>query len=102
MSNNLEWLEDWYQRQCDGAWEHNQGIHLESLHRPGWRLTINLEGTSAQDALPNRLSLDTSGEEWIDCTISASRFEGAGDPHRLEQIIGIFRRWVEAPSRVES
>ncbi|HEX4065926.1 MAG TPA: immunity 53 family protein [Acidobacteriaceae bacterium] len=98
MSDNLEWLEDWYQRQCDGAWEHNQGIRLESLRMPGWRLTISLEGTSAENAAPNRLVFGTSGEEWIDCTISSERFEGAGDPRRLEQIIGVFRKWVEAPS----
>lgn len=102
MPDNLEWLEDWYQRQCDGDWEHNQGLRLESLRRPGWRLTINLEGTTAQDAVPNHLSLDTSGEEWINCSISADRFEGAGDPRRLEQIIGIFRRWVEAPRQAGS
>lgn len=95
MPNNLEWLEDWYQRQCDGDWEHREGIRLESLRRPGWRLTISLEGTTAENTPPNRLSLDTSGEEWIDCTISGERFEGAGDPRRLEQIIGIFRKWVD-------
>jgi hypothetical protein len=97
MPNNLEWLEDWYQRQCDGDWEHTQGIRLESLPRRGWRLTISLEGTSAQDIVPNRLNFGTSGEEWIDCSISEARFEGAGDPRRLEQIIGVFRKWVEEP-----
>ncbi len=100
MPDNLEWLEGWYQRQCDGAWEHTEGIRLESLRRPGWRLTINLEGTTAQNAAPNRLSLDTSGEEWIDCSICAERFEGAGDPRRLEQIIGIFRKWVDGPRQM--
>jgi hypothetical protein len=98
MSDNLEWLEDWYQRQCDGAWEHNQGIRLESLRMRGWRLIISLEGTSAENAAPNQLHFGTSGEEWIDCTISPERFEGAGDPRRLEQIIGVFRKWVEAPT----
>lgn len=106
MSNNLEWLENWYQRQCDGAWEHNHGMRLESLRRRGWRhgwrLTISLEGTSAQNASPNRLALDTSGDEWIDCTLTAERFEGSGDPHRLEQIIGVFRRWVESPRQTNS
>jgi hypothetical protein len=97
MPNNLEWLEGWYQSQCDGKWENLQGIRLESLRRSGWRLVISLEGTSAQNAAPNRLSLDTSGDEWLDCSISGERFEGAGDPRRLEQIIGIFRRWVETP-----
>ena len=63
-------------------------------------MTISLEGTTAQNAEPNRLSLDTSGEEWIDCTISGERFEGAGDPRRLEQIIGIFRKWVDGPRQM--
>lgn len=98
MSNNLEWLEDWYQRQCDGAWEHNEGIRLESLCRPGWRLTISLEGTSAQGAPPNRMNFDSSGGEWIDCTLKEGRFEGTGDPRRLEQIIGVFRKWIEGPA----
>jgi len=95
MSDNLEWLEDWYQRQCNGAWEHRQGIRLESLRRRGWRLTIPLKGTSAENAGANRLQFGTSGEEWIDCSIADHRFEGAGDPRRLEQIIGVFRKWVE-------
>jgi tRNA(adenine34) deaminase len=97
MPDNLEWLEAWYQSQCDGAWEHNHGIQLESLRQPGWRLTIRLAGTSAENASPQRMNFDSSGGEWIDCTISPERFEGAGDPRRLEQIIGVFRRWVEAP-----
>lgn len=97
MPDNLEWLEAWYQSQCDGAWEHNHGIQLESLRQPGWRLTIRLAGTSAENASPQRMNFDTSGGEWIDCTISPERFEGAGDPRRLEQIIGVFRRWVETP-----
>jgi Immunity protein 53 len=95
MSNHLEWLQDWYQRQCDGDWEHNEGIRLESLRQPGWRLTISLEGTSAENTAPNRMNFDTSGGEWIDCTLDGGRFEGAGDPRRLEQIIGVFRKWVE-------
>jgi len=102
MPDNLEWLEEWYQRQCDGAWEHDQGIRLESLRQRGWRLTISLEGTSAENAAPNRLNFGTSGEEWIDCSITGQRFEGAGDPRRLEQIIGVFRRWVEAPRETRS
>ncbi|MGA8108700.1 MAG: tRNA adenosine(34) deaminase TadA [Acidobacteriaceae bacterium] len=102
IPDNLEWLESWYQNQCDGAWEHNHGIQLESLPRQGWRLTIRLEGTSAENTSSQRLNFDSSGGEWIDCTISPERFEGAGDPRRLEQIIGVFRRWVEAPEEPAS
>ncbi len=100
-SNDLEWLDDWYQRQCNGEWEHRQGMRLESLvttgalENPGWHLTINLVGTSAVNARPQQLRLETQGGDWLACSIAGECFEGSGDPRRLEQIIGVFRRWVE-------
>ena len=93
--NNLEWLESWYQQQCNGEWEHRQGVHLEQLEKPGWLLTINLTGTSAVNARPQQLRLETRGGGWLACSIADDCFEGSGDPRKLEQIIGVFRRWVE-------
>jgi hypothetical protein len=102
LRNDLEWLDDWYQRQCNGEWEHSHGMRLESLgsalNTPGWHLTINLAGTSAVNARPQQMSLDTQSGDWLTCSIGAERFEGSGDAHRLEGIIGVFRRWVEAAS----
>jgi hypothetical protein len=94
--DNLEWLDDWYQSQCDGVWEHSRGMRLESLADSGWRLTIHLAGTSAANARPQRINLDTPCGEWIDCSISENRFQGSGDPRKLEKIIGVFRQWVDA------
>lgn len=93
--DNLEWLGNWYQEQCDGEWEHNRGVRLETLDPRGWELTIHLTGTSAENAEPQRLSFDSTAGEWIACSISPEQFRGAGDPRRLEQIIGIFRKWVD-------
>src|SRR5271154_2255314 len=99
--NDLEWLDDWYQRQCNGEWEHRQGVRLESLdnpgslENPGWHLTINLAGTSAVNARPQQLRLETQSGGWLACSIAGECFEGSGDPRRIGQIIGVFRRWVE-------
>jgi hypothetical protein len=93
--NNLEWLDDWYQRQCNGEWEHRQGVHLKPLDNPGWHLTINLAGTSAVNARPQQLRLETRSGGWLACSIAGECFEGSGDPRKLEQIIGVFRLWVE-------
>ena len=113
-TNDLEWLDNWYQQQCNGVWEHRQGMRLEPLEspgslanprsldnpdpveKPGWQLTINLAGTSAVNARPQQLRLDTRGGGWLACSIAGECFEGSGDPRKLEQIIGVFRRWVEA------
>jgi hypothetical protein len=93
--DNLQWLDTWYQSQCNGDWEHSRGMQLESLKERGWQLTIHLIGTSAANASPQRLNLDTPCGEWINCSISKDRFQGSGDPRKLEQIIGVFRQWVE-------
>lgn len=100
--NNLEWLDCWYQQQCNGEWENSQGVQLEMLEPRGWQLTISLTGTSAENATPQKLSLDSTTGDWIACSISPDRFEGAGDQRKLEQIIGIFRKWVDTPERTES
>jgi hypothetical protein len=93
--DHLEWLDSWYRRQCNGDWEHRQGMRLQPLEKAGWHLTINLAGTSAVNARPQQLRLDTKGGGWLSCSIAGECFEGSGDPRKLEQIIGVFRRWVE-------
>jgi len=96
--NNLEWLGGWYQQQCNGEWEHRQGVRLEPLEKSGWQLTIDLTGTSAVNARPQQLRLESHSGDWLDCSIAGQCFEGSGDPRKLEQIIGVFRRWVETRS----
>ena len=100
--DNLEWLDGWYQQQCNGEWEHSHGMLLEALEQRGWQLTISLTGTSAENTTPKKISLGSSTGDWIACSISPDRFEGSGDPRKLEQIIGVFRKWVDAAERHET
>jgi hypothetical protein len=34
-TDNFSWLENWFTRQCDGDWEHGEGVVIESLDDPG-------------------------------------------------------------------
>jgi len=43
--NTVTGLQSWYQGNCDGDWEHQFGIQIETLDNPGWLVKINLEGT---------------------------------------------------------
>jgi Immunity protein 53 len=47
--NALQRLQDWYSAQCDGDWEHQQGVRIESLDNPGWALDIDLADTALAD-----------------------------------------------------
>ena len=47
--NALQRLQDWYSAQCNGDWEHQQGVRIESLDNPGWALDIDLADTALAD-----------------------------------------------------
>ena len=36
------WLQAWYVSQCDGDWEHQNGISISTLDNPGWEVPIDL------------------------------------------------------------
>ena len=38
---------------------------------------------------------ENEDEDWILCYVKDCRFEGAGDPSKLEEIIRRFKEWVE-------
>ena len=48
--DSIQWLQSWYQEQCDNDWEHQYGIKIDSLDNPGWVVTIDLAGTPLEDA----------------------------------------------------
>ena len=36
----LNWINGWFQSNCDGDWEHGFGITIETLDNPGWCVKI--------------------------------------------------------------
>ena len=49
MVSLLPALQDWYNARCDGDREHRYGIG--TTDNPGWRLSIDLEGTALQEVV---------------------------------------------------
>ncbi len=97
MSNdNFTWLEAWYQKQCNGEWEHQSGITIETVDNPGWHVAIDLNGTRYA-ALPNYEILNESNGDsnWIRCNCVEGVFQGYGDPWKLGQIVQTFRSWID-------
>jgi hypothetical protein len=47
MESGISLLERWYGDRCNGDWEHQWGVKLESQDNPGWRLTVDLNETRA-------------------------------------------------------
>ncbi|MDQ3819448.1 MAG: immunity 53 family protein [Acidobacteriota bacterium] len=94
--NVLDEIQKWYASNCDTEWEHDFGVKIETLDNPGWGVTIDLEGTNLEGKEFQRIKDETSGESWIECYVDDSKFQGFGDPARLEEILRIFLNWAKS------
>jgi hypothetical protein len=97
MSTTLQRIADWYSSNGGGDWEHGAGIKIATLDNPGWRVTINLEGTPLQETL--FLSHEDQYEHsslWLRCWVDDRRFHAACGPTRLEDALTVFLAWAKA------
>jgi hypothetical protein len=97
--STLEWLEKWYQSNCDSAWEHVYGIKIETIDNPGWLIEINLADTSLEGKVFNDIIIDNGENDWITCRVDKNIYEGFGDPFKFEKILKVFKEWVENESQ---
>ena len=96
MTNYIKQLENWYKDNCDGYWEHCYGIRIFALDNPGWCVTIDFEDTELEDKEFPMLRIDNSDDDWIICYVKNKKFIGSGDPDKIEEIIKVFKEWVES------
>jgi hypothetical protein len=93
--NELNWMQHWYQQHCDGKWEHQHGIKIDTLDNPGWH--IEIDGLIASVPLsPKQHTEQDSETSWIKCSLENGKFQGYGDPQSLEKILRVFRTWIES------
>ena len=86
----IEQIQSWYAAQCDGDWEHQYGISIDTLDNPGWCVTVDLFGTSLENVSFQTYQEDKSEEDWVVCEINGNKFVGRGDPGKLQTILENF------------
>jgi hypothetical protein len=92
---DIEWLEGWYQRNCNGDWEHTFGVKIETLDNPGWSVVIDLDETYLEGVpFDDVVDLD-SGADWIHCTVDGTKWIGSAGPRGLGAILQVFRAWAD-------
>jgi len=94
--STIKWLEKWYQSNCDSNWEHVYGVKIETLDNPGWHVKINLADTLVEEKAFNKIYIDKGDNDWITCRVNNNVFEGGGDSGKLEEILEVFKIWVES------
>lgn len=97
MSENeiLVRLSDWYRSQCDGAWEHELGIVIDTIDNPGWLVKIDIRGTDSEGKVFQEIKTNNSDDDWLMCSVKDEKFIGAGDPSKLGLILDYFLRFAE-------
>jgi len=98
-SHEIEFLQSWYRRHCDGDWEHQHGVELGTLDNPGWRLAIDLQGTELEGRTLERHVTERSEDDWLHAWSDGSKFHVAAGPLNLAEAIDLFRRFVDDDSK---
>ncbi|WP_162428212.1 immunity 53 family protein [Pontibacter pudoricolor] len=92
MENNvLVWLQQWYTSQCDGEWEHDEGIKIYSSDNPGWVVEINVKATDVETLEKSWELHEESEDNWFGYSIQNGIFSSAGDPTKLILLLLIFK-----------
>lgn len=93
-------LQAWYRATCNGDWEHQHGIAIETLDNPGWHVRIDVAGTELANSPFERIEIQRDDEnDWMTCWAEDSLFQGTAGPGNLEELLGAFLDWASASPR---
>ncbi|RME42675.1 MAG: rhodanese-related sulfurtransferase [Deltaproteobacteria bacterium] len=94
-SKTLERIERWYALHCNGDWEHQYGVRIDTIDNPGWQCVIDLADTSLEDKFFAEIKQERTELDWIHCRVREQKFEGFGGPTNLGEILDVFLDWAE-------
>ncbi|GIM89818.1 immunity 53 family protein [Paractinoplanes toevensis] len=98
----LTWLQAWYATQCDGDWEHEYGVSIETLDNPGWFLKLDLRETPMDGLAFPAHEVRRSQNDWLIARVVDHRFEASCGPLNLGEALHQFRLWVTGRHRDEA
>lgn len=93
--NVFDALQNWYLTQCNGDWEHEFGIKIDTLDNPGWKVVIDLIDTPCENKIFNKINGQIDESNWLQCNVKENKFIGYGGVQNLIDIIRIFIAWKD-------
>lgn len=91
----IKWLQDWYSSNCDGEWEHENLVKIQSLDNPGWLLEIEILNITSITPIKKWELFEVSEQNWIGYDVEEHKFTASGDSTKLEAMIKIFKILIE-------
>lgn len=93
--DNLSWLDNFFANLCDGEWESEYGLTIESVNNPGWMVRIDLDGTGLNPSSFRPVTDQRNERNWVECKVQDGVWLGGGGLGNLDEVLSIFRAWVE-------
>src|SRR5262245_24496341 len=90
----LVWLQGWYLAHCDGDWDREYGVQIETLANPGWRVRIDLAATELEGHAFAPYEAKRSADDWIVLRLNGDTWEAACGPLNLGEALHHFRLWT--------
>lgn len=91
----LQWICEWFKENCDGDWEHQFGIKIQTIDNPGWNVTIDVSDTILEKLEIDYQFVETDDENWYGIKMIDGKFNAFGDPTKLEFLLNKFKELVE-------
>ena len=95
----LDRFQNWFFSQCDGSWEHDEGVDISTLDNPGWAVTINISRYDISDIGQERREFERGGGDWIHWWIDERpqklSFEARCGATNLKEVLAIFLTMFE-------
>lgn len=95
MIDLIQRLQFWFACKCNGEWEHQHGIRIDTLDNPGWAVKIDLTDTPLHDRSFKAIDIERTELNWLKCQVKDGTFEGFGGPNNLVEILDSFLNWDE-------
>ncbi|MFN2468449.1 MAG: immunity 53 family protein [Gaiellaceae bacterium] len=89
----------WFSTQCDGDWEHEFGVRIETLDNPGWTVVIDLSRTPLEHLPFDAVAHERGSNDWIHVTIEESQWRGVGGPANLSELLMLFLAFASPDNR---
>ena|SRR5256885_9636114 len=92
----LERIQAWHKAQVERGRDPALGIRIETLReRPGWSVQIDLAGSALSGLKLAPYREGATERDWLAYRIREGRFEGIGDPTKLQALLFAFLDLVD-------
>lgn len=98
MVSSITQLQHWYFSNCNGDWEHEYGVAIDTLDNPGWSLKVELTGTPCEgrDLARSTVGDQDTDDSWHVRWVADNEYNAAGGALMLDTMIDDFLRWANA------